>query len=124
MSLFCSTVAYNYWSGNFGVVVDVIMMVVAVVVPLIIFLVIEYYTLMRCKCQTVPMPSKRNLKPRESRLDRQASYRVDESVLAERSLIEKLKDNERSSYAAICQGIGKSYGKKFVLIRFDLIIPQ
>ncbi|TDG39913.1 hypothetical protein AWZ03_013664 [Drosophila navojoa] len=119
----CCT-AYNYWSGDFGVVVDVIMMVVAVVVPLVIFLVIEYYTLMRCKCQTVPMTSKRKQNPSESRIDRQAPLRVDESVLAERNLVENLKDNERSNYAAIFQGIGKSYGKKIVIIRFDLIIPH
>lgn len=124
MNISWSTVAYNYWSGNFGVVIDVIMMVVAVVVPLVIFLVIEYYTLMRCKCQTVPMTSKRKPNPSESRIDRQAPHRVDESVLTERSLIENLNDKERSNYAAICHGIGKSYGKKFVLIRFDLIIPQ
>lgn len=102
------------------------MMLLAVFVPVGILLLVEYYSLMKCKCKRIPLQKKQKakLQSQQSQLDRHPDYFVDESVLAERNLIEKLDDKERSKYAAVCEGIGKSIGKKMIIIRFDLSIAQ
>ncbi|XP_023169333.1 ATP-binding cassette sub-family A member 3 isoform X2 [Drosophila hydei] len=120
----CSS--YSYWSNEYGIVVDSIMMLLAVFVPVGILLLVEYYSLMKCKCKRIPLQKKQKakLQSQQSQLDRHPDYFVDESVLAERNLIEKLDDKERSKYAAVCEGIGKSIGKKMIIIRFDLSIAH
>ncbi|XP_002055455.3 phospholipid-transporting ATPase ABCA3 isoform X1 [Drosophila virilis] len=120
-------ISYDYWRGNYGVIFDVFMLLCAIMVPLALFLVGEQYTLMACTCLHRAIPKKciwSEKQDHQARHEGMGAYMVDESVIAERLRVEKLTEQERAELAAVCQGIGKSYGNKSILIRIDLCISK
>ncbi|XP_034483121.1 ATP-binding cassette sub-family A member 3 [Drosophila innubila] len=118
---------YDYFPGTYGVIFDMTMLLLALWIPLILFILEEHYTLMTCACLQRAIPikslwrSKRNRRSRHQGSDKNA---IDETVISERRRIENLTDKDRSEMAVVCQGIGKSYRRKPVLIRIDLCIDR
>lgn len=125
---FLSTVKHDYWDGNYGVSFDIVVVVLANVVPSILLLVKEYYSIMACAC----MPSctgsenrRQNLPWRDANSNVNNFFVADESVNGERRRVENLTKHELSNdTAVVCQGLAKSFGKKNVILRIDLCVAK
>lgn len=123
-----STVKHDYWEGNYGVSFDITVVILANLVPSVLVLVKEYYSVMACAC----LPSwKRNEKRtqglpwRDGNSNANNIFVADESVNAERRRVENLTKQELSNdTAVVCRGLAKSYGKKNVLLRIDLCVAK
>ncbi|XP_043072224.1 ATP-binding cassette sub-family A member 17 isoform X2 [Drosophila grimshawi] len=113
-------ISYSYVKGNFGLIFDMIMMICSICVPLIIFVLREYYSLMAWTFMNRGISKKKHRARHEGLGDDMG----DESVIAERLRIDKLTKQERADTAAICQNVGKRFGKKRVLVRIDLCVSR
>ncbi|KAL7744179.1 hypothetical protein ACLKA6_009152 [Drosophila palustris] len=121
----CKT--YEYFSGNHGAIFDIVVLLLLILVPLFLFIMEEQYTLMTCACLRRAIPLKRlRKKKRNQRSRRQGSdiNSLDETVLMERRRVDQLTPQDRSEMAAVCQGVGKTYLRKPVIVRIDLCIAR
>ncbi|KAH8261714.1 hypothetical protein KR044_002734, partial [Drosophila immigrans] len=115
---------YNYFSTKYGMIFDMTMLFLGVAVPLVLFLVVEQLALRNTGCCGIQLKRHRRKRQQQELANNDGSANVDQSVIAERRRVERLTDQQRADLIVVCQGLGKSYRRKSVLIRIDLCIEK
>ncbi|KAH8386636.1 hypothetical protein KR093_001616 [Drosophila rubida] len=120
---------YDYYSKDYGMMFDMIMLCLGIVVPLLLFILQEHFTLMSYGCRgsrTKSSEKRSKYDPNRHRphVVQNPNFFADESVLNERRRVDSLTEEERAEMTMVCQDLGKRYRRKTILIRIDLCVEK